>query len=636
MWLGTQTPALAQADAGTAASSPKAPIVLDGRELFYVEGLAGFTANERATFANQVLRDQLQRIPVDRSIRVWVAPRNSLITLRVAGRHLLTLIDQDLVGGISAEEQSDLWVAQLQEALDRAQLERMPAYRRQASRRILVIGLGVAIASILIRWLQRWLRRGKTLTPDWRRLWLETGLFLVQLGGWLGFLFWAAGRFPLVRSGRYQVLKFLGDTFTTTIVTIGGQDYSVLELAKILALMVGLWLVVRTLTKIIRSRVLQAMGAGRDVQDAIALIIQIILVTLGFLILLQAVGIDISSLTILVSLIGVGVGFGLQNIANNFISGLIILLERPIQVGDFVKLEDLTGTVEHIGIRSTEICTLDRVTIIVPNSAFIDSKVINWSHGYPVSRLHIPLGVAYGSAIQQVRQAVLNAVKCHPQVLRYPKPQLWFEGFGDSSLDFNLLVWIREPRLQFRIRSDLYYLLEANLRHYQIEIPFPQRDIHIRTSEAAAVTQPTAHHQDELAQDGAIASTALPEKPPDFADVMDWADILDISDEPTAAEVQELVSQMRSPEGVDIRDRRFGIRLFRHCFVGSDAVQWFMRQQLASREEAVRLGQILVERGIIHHVTDEHPFKDAYLFYRFLVDEAATDTDNRTTSTNVS
>ena len=605
----------------------KAPIVLDGRELFYVKELTGFTATERAAFANQVLHDQVQRIPVDVPIRVRQSERRSLITLRVSGRHLLTLTEEDLMTGIPAPEQADLWTTQLQDSLDRAQYERTPAYRQQVIGWVLIGTLSVSSLNLLLRWLRRYIRRCRTQTSDWRLLWAETSLLLLQWGAWIGFLLWAIGLFPQMRSGRYQVLQFLQDTFTTSLVNLGGQDYSILDLGRILALVLGLWLVVRMLTSLIRSRVLQAVGTGREIQDAVSLLIQITLTVLGLLVLLQAVGVDISSLAILASVIGVGVGFGLQNIANNFISGLIILFERPVQVGDFVMLGDLTGTVERIGIRSTEISTLDRITIIVPNSEFIDSKVINWSHGYPVSRLHIPLGVAYASPIKRVRQAVLEAAKRHPQVLRYPKPQLWFEGFGDSSLDFDLLVWIREPRLQARIKSDLYYLLEANLRRYQIEIPFPQRELHVRTRDFAALTQSSIPAAETFDPEDSMASGSLSTPPPDLADVMEWSDILELADEPTVAEIKELVAQMRSSHGVDIRDRRFGLHVYHHCFVGSEAVEWFMQNQLASREEAVRLGQILVKRGIIHHVTDEHSFKDAYLFYRFFMDEASTPTN---------
>ncbi|MGF1457421.1 MAG: mechanosensitive ion channel domain-containing protein [Leptolyngbyaceae cyanobacterium] len=606
----------------TAASAQEAPhrlpVVLDGRSLFAVGDLDDFSASERADFVNHVLQAQLRQLPPETPIQVTQLKRGELITLRVSGRHVLTITDQDLMGNIPAEEQADRWADKLQQALQQGRAQRTPAYRR----RILIVAVGLAVLGLGLyfglRGLRRWLRRHRRRLSPGARFWTEMGIYLAQWSLLIGFLGWVSQALPELRHWRYRGLNFLGTTLTADVVTLSDHGYSILEVSKILLLVVLLWLAVRAITGLVRARVLQTVGADPTAQDAIALFIQVALTGFGLLVLLQAFGVDVSSLAILASVIGVGIGFGLQNIANNFISGLIIMLERPVQVGDFVKLGDLTGTVERIGIRSTEISTLDRITIIVPNSEFIDSKVINWSHGFPVSRLHIPLGVAYSSPIKQVRQAVFEAARRHPKVLRYPKPQLWFEGFGDSSLDFNLLVWIREPRQQFRIRSDLYYLLEANLRRFHIEIPFPQRDLHLR-SDALGLRDPaSARPADRITSSPAVTVDEVQTLEEAIAD----CDILDHRDEPAELEIQELVAQMRGPNGLEIRDRRFGLQVYTRCFVGSDAVRWFMQRQLASREEAIRLGQILVERGIIHHVIDEHTFKDDHLFYRFFIDEA--------------
>jgi len=140
---------------------------------------------------------------------------------------------------------------------------------------------------------------------------------------------------------------------------------------------------------------------------------------------------------------------------------------------------DLQGTVERIGTRTTEIRTLDRVSIIVPNSRFVDNQVINWSLGNPVSRLHLPVGVAYGSPVETVRTALLEAARRHPDVLANPAPQVWLVNFGESAMMFELLVWICEPREQYRIKSDLYYRVVESLAKYNISIPFPQRDVHL-------------------------------------------------------------------------------------------------------------------------------------------------------------
>jgi potassium efflux system protein len=150
-------------------------------------------------------------------------------------------------------------------------------------------------------------------------------------------------------------------------------------------------------------------------------------------------------------------------------------------VGDLVRVGELVGTVQHIGARSTQILTLDQITIIVPNSQFLEQQVVNWNHGNPVTRLRVPVGVAYGSNIDSVRAAILDAVKGNAEILDYPQPQVWFMGFGDSSLNFELLVWISVPKNQFKLISDLNYKIESNFRLYGVEIPFPQRDVHVRS-----------------------------------------------------------------------------------------------------------------------------------------------------------
>ena len=222
-------------------------------------------------------------------------------------------------------------------------------------------------------------------------------------------------------------------------------------------------------------------GINRGAQEAIAILAKYGLIFIGTLVLLQIWGLDISSLAIVASALGVGIGLGLQDIAKNFGSGIVLVFERPIQVGDFVEVGDYKGTVERIGARSTEIRTLDRVSIIVPNSRFLENEVINWSHRNPISRLHLPVGVAYGCDAKAVEGALLEAASSHASVLKSPPPQVLFKSFGDSSLNFELLVWTKEPERQFLLTSDLYYKIYEVLGQRQIEIPFPQRDLHLRS-----------------------------------------------------------------------------------------------------------------------------------------------------------
>ena len=202
---------------------------------------------------------------------------------------------------------------------------------------------------------------------------------------------------------------------------------------------------------------------------------------LGAVVVLQIWGIDLSSLALIASGLGIGIGFGLQGLVRDFVSGLVLVFERPVQVGDFVDFGAVKGTVNRIGSRSTEIRTLDHVAIIVPNSRLLDQEIINWSHGNPVSRIRLPVGVAYASDPTQVKQVLLEACRQSDEILITPLPQVFFLGFGDNALRFELLVWIAQPHRQLVIKSDLYFAIEALLRQHHIEVPFPQRDLHLRT-----------------------------------------------------------------------------------------------------------------------------------------------------------
>lgn len=641
----TAQPAWSQSsDSRSTALTDEAPIRVDGRVLFRVGGIEGFSAEVRAANANAKLDRVLASTPPDRPIQITTQQQGDLTTIRINDQHLLTVTEGDFIPGVTPIEQADDWSDILQTALEQGQRERTDDYRRRAwLTSIGLVALAIALHLLihyLCRLVNRKVARRDSSASNTPLYWaiktiLQPLLLVMRVGVWWVALIYFTGLFPFTRYWRYRIFTFLREALTNPIFDLGETGYSILDLLKILVLAVGLWIGVRGVTVVVRSRLLRSIGADREIQDAIALSMQFLLTGIGLIIILQGLGFDVSSLAILASVLGVGIGFGLQNIASNFISGLIILFERPIRVGDFVKLGDLTGTVERIGARSTEIRTMDYVTIIVPNSEFIQTNVVNWSHGHPVSRLHVPFGVAYGSPIRQVRSSVLEAVKVHPEVLRYPQPQIWFQGFGDSSLDFDVLVWIREPRQQFRIRSDLYYLIEANLRRYQIEIPFPQRDLHVRSPQIEDLVATWANGRSSnpslpTPEERSLQSDSSPiQSPPSveavenqlLADLIDCSILLRQKGELTDDEIDLLVLEMQGDRGVDIRDRRYGLRVYPNCFVGSEAVTWLTNNQKATRDEAIRIGQILVERGIIHHVTDEHTFEDRYLFYRFYMDE---------------
>lgn len=220
------------------------------------------------------------------------------------------------------------------------------------------------------------------------------------------------------------------------------------------------------------------------IRQAIGSILRYIFIVIGFLIILQTAGIDLTALNILAGAVGIGLGFGLQNIANNFISGLIILFERPIKIGDRIEVDDVAGDVVTIGARSTTVVTNDNISIIVPNSKFISENVINWSYNDRQVRFKIPVSVAYDSDVRLVEKLLLDVANENPDVLDTPAPGVRFLEFGDSGLNFELRAWSASLlHRQGKLLSALNFAILDKFRENGIEIPYPQRDIRLRGSE---------------------------------------------------------------------------------------------------------------------------------------------------------
>lgn len=266
------------------------------------------------------------------------------------------------------------------------------------------------------------------------------------------------------------------------LMKLGESHLTLAEVLKFLCIVALVFAAERMLRRHLMRRVLQRTHLEPALQYAVGKIAGYLFIALGFYVALKLVGIDLSSLAVLAGAVGVGLGFGLQNVISNFVSGLIILAERPIAIGDRVEMGDVAGLVTRISLRSTAIVTNDNITIIVPNSDFITTKVTNWSYGDPKVRIRLPIGVAYSTDPERLRQLLLEVAGEHPKVLRDPAPEVFFSGFGNSSLNFELGVWTAEmtskPR---RFRSELNYAIERKLRENHIEIPFPQRDLHLRS-----------------------------------------------------------------------------------------------------------------------------------------------------------
>jgi small-conductance mechanosensitive channel len=230
--------------------------------------------------------------------------------------------------------------------------------------------------------------------------------------------------------------------------------------------------------RIIKSRLSKQLKFSKGMTYAVNRIVHYLIITLGVIIAAQFLGINLDSFAIAFGFVGVGIGFGLQSLTANFISGIIMLIEQPVSVGDMVSIENQVGTVSKVQMRATLINTLDNISIIVPNSKFIDNQVINWSHGDTRVRLHCPVGVSYGSDVPLVRNTLLQVAKEHPDVLKRPEPEVLFLKFNDSSLDFDLLIWIDDPEKQFIVKSQINYAIDEAFRKNNIKIPFPQLDMH--------------------------------------------------------------------------------------------------------------------------------------------------------------
>jgi small-conductance mechanosensitive channel len=276
-------------------------------------------------------------------------------------------------------------------------------------------------------------------------------------------------------------VKSVVDVLKVPLFTLGDSPFTLITFIYLVTSTLILSLAASALNKVIAYRLLSKSQIELGVRIAIGSIVKYLLLVIGFIIILQTAGINLSSLTILMGALGVGIGFGLQNITNNFVSGIIILLERPIKVGDRIEVDKVSGNVVDISMRATEILTNDNISIIVPNSQFISQTVINWSHTNRSVRFNFPVGVSYREDPQEVKQVLLDIAMDNPGVLKNPQPDVLFFEYGESAMKFNLRVWTREyinsPGV---LRSQLYYEIARRFREKGIEIPFPQYDIHIK------------------------------------------------------------------------------------------------------------------------------------------------------------
>jgi small-conductance mechanosensitive channel len=283
-------------------------------------------------------------------------------------------------------------------------------------------------------------------------------------------------------NGTDKTLDLLDKVFFNPLFTFSGKEFN---LTSILIIILSIWalsFVSGKIKNILAQKVLPKYSEDTGFNNALATIIRYVLVIIGLMVIIQSTGLDLSSINILAGAIGVGIGFGLQNVANNFISGLIILFERPIKVGDRIQVGEIIGNVVQISGRSTTINTNDNISVIVPNSQFINEPVINWSYHDRMISFRFPVGVSYKEDPKRVKELILEVARLNPGVLDEPKPDVLFDGYGDSSLNFLLRVWtndfIDRPTI---LKSQLYYAIFEKFKENGIEIPFPQRDLHLKS-----------------------------------------------------------------------------------------------------------------------------------------------------------
>lgn len=284
---------------------------------------------------------------------------------------------------------------------------------------------------------------------------------------------------------------FLGAAIDVTwwdypLVKFGEDAITLLTVLKILFWIVAILVANIIIRSLILRRVLQRTRLATGLQFAITKIFGYVFVVLGFYVALVVNGVNLASLAVVAGALGLGIGFGLQNIVSNFVSGLVLLTERPVAVGDRIEVEGVAGQVTKISLRATTIVTNDNISIIVPNSELTSKAVTNWSHTGPRVRVRLKVGVAYGTDTDRLRTTLLAVAAQNSNVLKTPPPAVFFDNFGDSALEFELAVWTdtmtHSPR---RFRSDLNYAIERTLRESGIEIPFPQRVVHLRSPEPA-------------------------------------------------------------------------------------------------------------------------------------------------------
>lgn len=280
---------------------------------------------------------------------------------------------------------------------------------------------------------------------------------------------------------RLRLLDPVVNWLDRPLLTLMDAQISMLSLLTALLIVVAFVFGAKAVGDIIANRIMPRLGIEAALSDALGAISRYLITVLGVLMASDHLGLDLTGLKIVLGALSVGIGFGLQNVVNNFVSGLILMFERTIKRGDIIQLDGTAGRVLSIGLRSSVVRTRAGHEIIVPNGDLIASRVDNLSYRDPLMRLDVPIGVSYGSDPEAIRAILLGVAAAHAATLEAPPASVLFTGYGESSLDFQLRVWISDAWRTPTITSELLYAAWYALKDAGVEIPFPQRDLHIRS-----------------------------------------------------------------------------------------------------------------------------------------------------------
>ena len=372
---------------------------------------------------------------------------------------------------------------------------------------VLLIGT-LAAALVIGGFLRRWFRRlfNRFRMPETLSNRLLAILFLIVLIFGVGLAFQFAGISTgfLGKLFDYPLTDLFQPSQSATETEVDGEgspteareDVRKLTLARLFygfVIVFGMFILSKYVQWVLRRQVLQAFQIADHTQFILLRFLHFSLIIIGVLISLSTIGVSFTSLALIFGGLSIGIGFGLQNIASNLISGFILIFERPIKIGDLVEIMDVNifGRVSSINLRSTIIVALDEKEVIVPNSQLITEAVHNLTHYNDRYRLQIPVGVSYDSDVELVKKVLLEVAHAHPEIIKEPNPTIEnvtapfvrFVDFGESSLKFELLAWIPDCFQRFDVASDLHFMIWEKFKEHGIKIPFPQRDVHFYPTE---------------------------------------------------------------------------------------------------------------------------------------------------------